>query len=206
MKDLLQQLNLCLITNITNQDFSEYIEFIKQTIHGGVTMVQLREKSIDYIEIKNRALVLQAFLRPLNIPLIINDFVDLAVEINADGVHLGNSDASALEAREKLGPSKIIGVSIESLEDLEKANKLPISYVAASAVFPSSSKLNCKKFWGIEGLRKIVKKSLHPVMAIGGISASNKSAIFDTGVKGIAVISAIHNAPDPYQAARSLLI
>ena len=112
----------------------------------------------------------------------------------------------ALKAREKLGPNKIIGISIESLEDLEKANKLPVSYVTASAVFPSITKLNCKKFWEIEGLEQIVKKSLHPVTAIGGIQSSNKSSIFNTGVKGIAVISALHNAPDPYQAARSLLI
>ena len=206
MRDLLHQLKLCLITNITHQSLAEYIEFVERSIHGGVTMVQLREKHTDYIEIKKRALALQKLLHPLNIPLIINDFVDLAVEINADGVHLGNSDISALEARKKLGPNKIIGVSIESLANLENANKLPINYVTASAVFPSTTKSNCKIFWGIEGLKTIVEKSLHPVTAIGGIEPQHKLEIFNTGAKGIAVISAIHNAPDPYQAAKSLLI
>ena len=192
MTNLTDQLKLCLITHITTQSFSKYLEFIEQAIHGGITMLQLREKSTDYYEVKKRALALQQILRPHNTPLIINDFVDLAVEIDADGVHVGNSDMSVLQAREKLGPDKIIGLSIESLEDLDRANKLPTSYtqsflrirveeqasssgaytlvneqrrsrsstppelerqrvyVTASAIFPSSTKSNCKTFWGIE--------------------------------------------------------
>lgn len=205
MRNLLHQLKLCLITNITHQSLPDYLKFIELAIHGGVTMVQLREKSSDYIEIKNRALALQKLLKTLSIPLIINDYVDLAAEIDADGVHLGNSDMSVLEAREKLGQNKIIGISIESLEDLSSANKLPVSYVTASALFPSKTKANCRTFWGIEGLKAIVKKSLHPVTAIGGIKSEHKLEIFNAGAKGIAVISAIHNADDPYQAARSLL-
>ncbi len=206
MTTLIHQLKLCLITNITNQSFSKYLEFIEQAIHGGITMLQLREKSTDYREVKRRALELQKLLHPFNIPLIINDFVDLAAEINADGVHVGNCDISALKAREKLGPNKIIGLSIESLQDLENANKLPVSYVTASAIFPSSTKLNCKTFWGIDGLRQVVQNSAHLVTAIGGINSNHVSEIFSTGAKGIAVIGAIANAQDPYKATKDLLI
>ena len=145
-------------------------------------------------------------MRPFNIPLIINDYVDLAVEIDADGVHVGNSDMSALKVREKLGPNKIIGVSIESIEGIENTNKLPVSYVTASAIFPSTTKLDCKTFWGIDGLKIVVEKSIHPVTAIGGIGPQHIAEIFNTGAEGVAVVGAIHEAPDPYKAARSLLI
>ncbi len=206
MTNLTDHLKLCLITHITTQSFSKYLEFIEQTIHGGITMLQLREKSTDYHEVKKRALALHRLLHPYNIPLIINDFVDLAAEVNADGVHVGNSDMSVLQAREKLGPNKIIGLSIESLEDLERANKLPASYITASAIFPTPTKSNCKTFWGIDGLKQIVDNSVHPVTAIGGIQSHHVSDIFNTGAKGVAVISAIHDAQDPFQATRSLLI
>ncbi len=202
----MKQLKLCLVTNIGNKPFQEYLNFIEQAVAGGVTMVQLREKFIPYSEIKKRALALQDILRTFNVPLIINDYVDLAIEIDADGVHVGNSDMSALKAREKLGLSKIIGVSIENMEDLEDANKLPVSYVAASAIFPSSTKLDCKTFWGIDGLKIVVEKSTHPVIAIGGIGPQHIAEIFNTGAKGVAVVGAIHEASDPYRAARSLLI
>lgn len=206
MKSLLDQLKLCLITNITTQSISEYIEFIRNTIHAGVTMVQLREKSINYSEIRSRALALQKALRPLEIPLIINDFVELAAEINADGVHVGNQDMSAIKARKLLGTNKIIGVSVESLEDVEFTNKLPIDYITASAIFPTKTKSNCKKFWGIDGLIEVVKKSTHPVTAIGGITVNNSKDIIKTGATGIAVISTIHDAINPYEATKNLRI
>lgn len=206
MEDILHKLKLCLITNIGTKPIGDYLKFVEEAVNGGVTMVQLREKSSNHIEIKNKALALQELLKKLNIPLIINDFVELAAEIDANGVHLGNDDISAVKAREILGPNKIIGVSIESFADLDQANNAPIDYVTASAIFPSSSKLNCKKFWGIEGLKEIVAKSIHPVTAIGGINPEHKLEIYNTGAKGIAVISAIHDAANTYQAARSLLI
>lgn len=202
MKSLLGQLKLCLITNITNQSISEYMEFIKQAIAGGVTMIQLREKSINYAEIRLRALALQNILKPLKIPLIINDLVELAVEINADGVHVGNQDMNALKARKLLGPGKIIGVSIENFNDIERGNELPIDYVTASAIFPTKTKENCKMFWGIEGLKEVVKKSIHPVTAIGGINFSHSRDIINTGAIGIATISAIHNSINPQKAAK----
>lgn len=202
----MKYLKLCLVTNINDRAIDEYLSFIGQAVRGGVTMVQLREKSNNYDQIKTRALALKDFLLPLKIPLIINDFVDMAIEIDADGVHVGNEDMDASLLRERLGPNKIIGVSVETLKDVERANKLPVSYIAASAVFPSETKLNCKTFWGIDGLKKVVEKSIHPVIAIGGINADNVQDIYQSGAKGIAVISAIHNAHNPYETTKRLLI
>lgn len=202
----MKYLKLCLVTDIKDKPMDEYLSFIGQAIRGGVTMVQLREKSNNYNKIKTRALALKNFLSPLNIPLIINDFVDIAIEVDVDGVHVGNEDMDASILREKLGPNKIIGVSAETLEDIERANNLPIDYVAASAIFPSVTKLNCKKFWGIDGLKMVVEKSTHPVIAIGGINPTNVQDIFNTRAKGIAVISAIHDGHDSYEATKRLLI
>lgn len=199
----MQNLKLCLVTNILDTPMPKYLAFVEQAIKGGVTMVQLREKSKDYQEIKARALALFTLLKPLNIPLIINDHLDLALEIDADGVHLGNSDLPVILAREKLGYNKIIGVSIESMEDLDNANKLPVNYVAASAIFPSTTKLDCKIFWGIDGLKTIVDNSLHPVIAIGGIKSEHIKEIINTGAKGVAVISSIHDSKNPFQTARN---
>lgn len=202
----MKYLKLCLVTDINNKPMDGYLRFIEQAIRGGVTMVQLREKSIGYDKIRTRALALKNFLSPLNIPLIINDFVDIAIEVDADGVHVGNEDMEASILREKLGPNKIIGLSAETLEDIERANNLPIDYVAASAIFPSVTKLNCKKFWGIDGLKMVVEKSTHPVIAIGGINSTHVQDISKAGAKGIAVISTIHDAHNPYEATKRLLI
>lgn len=202
----MQSLRLCLVTNILDTSIAEYLDFLEQAIKGGVTMVQLREKGKDYQEIKARALALSSLLKPLNIPLIINDHLDLALEIDADGVHLGNADLPVTIAREKLGDDKIIGISIEFIEDLAKANKLPVNYVAASALFPSKTKLNCKNFWKIEGLQTIVDNSIHPVIAIGGIKPEHMQDIMNTGAKGVAIINAIHDTQDPFQAARRFYV
>jgi thiamine-phosphate pyrophosphorylase len=189
-------LKLCLITNRKNQTIPEYISFVENAIYGGVTMLQLRDKFSDYDALKEFAISLQKILRPFDIPLIINDNVDLALDINASGVHVGNDDMKAKEARKILGAGKIIGISIESLQDLKNANKLVGKYyVAASAVFSSNTKLNCKKIWGLEGLKFIVENSNHPVVAIGNINQANIKGVLDLGVKGVAVVSAIHNYP-----------
>lgn len=199
-------LKLCLITHMQHTPFSRYKEFILQAIAGGVTLVQLREKSKSLSDVRELALGLKALLQPLNVPLIINDHLTIAKEIEADGIHLGQGDVSPVEARQLLGPDKIIGWSIESMTELEMANQLTcIDYIAASAVFPSQTKTDCKTIWGLSGLQKIVKKSRHPVVAIGGIDASNIQQIINKGACGAAVISAIHASPDPKRAALELI-
>lgn len=206
MFNIRQSLKLCLLTNIkADQKFSEYLSFILKSVAGGVTMVQLREKGSDLADVKRKAIGLQQVLRPLNIPLIINDFVELAADINADGVHIGQHDMSPEDARKILGPHKIIGLSIESMRDLEISNQSEaITYVTASAVYPSKTKPECKTIWGIKGLSEIVQQSRHPVTAIGGITAHNIQQIERAGASGVAVIGAIHDHADPYLASKSL--
>ena len=198
-------LKLCLITDAQHKPLTDYLAFIHHAVMGGVTMVQLREKSLSAIKLRDMATQLKALLTPLHIPLIINDHVELAEEINADGVHLGQTDSGVLEARQCLGPDKIIGLSIESFAELEAANRLScIDYVAASAVFPSASKQNCKTIWGLDGLSKLVRLSNHLVVAIGGINQHNITDVLLHGACGVAVISAIHSQSDAKVAALAL--
>ena len=206
MRDkVMNQLRLCLVTNIQG-DLTGYAKTIRGAVRGGVTMVQLREKQNDRKLIKEKAQFLKNILRPLSVPLIINDYVELAAEVGADGVHIGQQDVPVPVARRILGQDKIIGLSIESFDDLYAANECSdLSYVTASAVFPSMTKPDCKTIWGLENLKKLVAESSHPMTAIGGIDLSNSSEVFRAGACGVAVVGAIHNAPDPYHAAKTLI-
>jgi thiamine-phosphate pyrophosphorylase len=190
----MQELKLCLVTHRKNQPVDSYINFIIQAIqHYGVTSVQLREKNLSQTEVFTFARDLKSVLKPLHIPLIINDYVEIAEAVDAEGVHLGQSDISPTEARKLLGPDKIIGWSIESFSELVEANKLTcLNYVAASAVFPSATKTDCKTIWGLDGLKEIVENSKHPVVAIGGINFSNLEKVMAQGVCGVAMVSALH--------------
>jgi len=199
------RLKLCLVTNLGRQPLQSYRPLIVKAIQGGVTSVQLREKTENLSEFHELALQVKKILRPFNVPLIINDHVHIAKDIGAEGVHIGQSDLSPDEARKILGPSTIIGWSVETLEELEIANKLEcLDYIAASAVFPSRTKPDCKTIWGIDGLRKITQLSRYPVMAIGGINLGNIGMIINSGACGAAVIGAIHNN-DPRKSAAALI-
>lgn len=196
------QFKLCLVTNAQHLSFSEYKNLIIQVVEGGVTLIQLRDKSKKLSPIRKMALELKALLAPFKVPLIINDYLSLAKEIDADGVHLGQADASPAEARQLLGPDKIIGWSIETLAELELANQSTcLDYVAASAVFPSQTKKDCKTIWGLEGLQHIAKQSKHPVMAIGGIDPNNVASVIAHDACGVAVVSVLHTAKDPKDSA-----
>lgn len=206
MKSIKKHLKLCLVTNQLNQDIIEYSKLIELAISGGVSMVQLRDKFRSYNELKTIALHLKELLLPFKIPLIINDHVELTMEVDADGVHLGSEDMDIIKARKILGPNKIIGLSIEDLSELKAFNKLKGKYyAAASAVFTSNSKSNCKKTWGIKGLRDLVINSSHPVIAIGNINQNNIQSIIRTGAAGAAVISSIHDS-EPFKSTHNLCI
>lgn len=206
MKHLLREsLKLCLVTNIKQQSMDEYLIFIKRAVMGGVSMVQLREKGDDFAEVRQKAIALKNLLHEFRIPLIINDFVNLAAEIGAAGVHIGPHDMSISEARKILGPNKIIGYSIETLEDLNRINKEDVNYVTASAIYPSKTKPECNTIWGLDGLRSVVTNSKHPVTAIGGINTRNAGDIFSAGAVGVAVVGAIHDPICPHQASQELI-
>jgi len=199
-------LKLCLVTHIQHQSISQYKHFIREAIQGGVTCVQLRQKEWSDSQLKQLALELKSLLHDLNIPLIINDYIELAIEIDADGVHLGQTDLSPTAARKILGPQKIIGLSVETMAQVELANQDEfIDYIAASAVFHSRTKPTCHTIWGLDGLTQVIKKSKHRVVAIGGINLTNIKDVWNTGVHGIAVISALHDAINPKQTAELLM-
>lgn len=203
---LLPAMKLCLITHPEHRSIERYEQLIRAAISGGVTSVQLRNKTNDMAMLHNTATALLSLLRPLRIPLIINDNVALAKEIDADGVHLGQSDISPVEARKMLGVNKLIGWSIETHEQLEQANQLTcIDYIAASAIFPSKIKHDCKTIWGLTGLETLAQQSRHPVIAIGGIDINNIRDVMAHGAFGVAVISAIHDHDLPEIAASELI-
>ncbi|MFW9878534.1 MAG: thiamine phosphate synthase [Candidatus Thorarchaeota archaeon] len=137
--------------------------------------------------------------------IIINDRVDVAYAISADGVHLGQSDLKVSEAREILGPKAIIGLSVESVEQAIEANREDIDYIAASPVFSTKTKTNCSMPWGLNGLKQLCIVSKHPVIAIGGIDKNNAKQVIECGAKGVAVISAIFDAICPKTAAFQIL-
>lgn len=198
-------LSLYLVTDHDALYGKDFMESVLAAVRGGVTMVQLREKNIPMAEFINRAYELHEALRTLGVPLIINDNVDVALAVNAEGVHLGQSDGSVAAARARLGRGKIIGLSVENLDQVREANDLDVDYVAVSPLFSTPTKTDTAPPFGLENLHRAVVISKHPVVAIGGINYTNAAQVFSTGVYGIAVVSAILSHPDPYLAACSLL-
>lgn len=192
---------LCLVTD-DKQDIVTLKNVVKEAVAGGVTMVQLREKHRDIRYFIEVALAVKSILKGSGVPLIINDRVDVALAIDADGVHLGQSDMPADLARRLLGKDKLLGLSIENEQQLIEAESLPVDYLGLSAIFATPTKTNIKKEWGIEGLANAVAQSSFPIVAIGGIDVTNFKAVIATDVAGVALVSAICDAKSPQNAAR----
>ncbi|TLV00988.1 thiamine phosphate synthase [Dyadobacter luticola] len=174
---------------------------VEEAVQGGVTMVQLREKHLSTRAFIDRAKRLKDILLPYNVPLIINDRVDVALAANADGVHVGQSDMHFDMLNEMLPEGKIIGLSAESEEDVVEAENFDISYLAVSPLFDTPTKTDIKKPWEIAGLQWVRKNSTHTLAAIGGINANNIRQAATNGAEIIAIVSAICSAPSPYEAA-----
>lgn len=183
----------------------QLLRIVNDAVSGGVTMVQLREKTADTRTFLERAFALKRLLQSTGVPLIINDRVDIALAVDADGVHLGQSDMPVTIARQLLGPDKIIGLSVENFEQIKEANQLDIQYIGISPIFATPTKTDTHTPFGLEGARQAVALSTHPTIGIGGINASNIAAVRATGLDGVAVVSAIMSAPDPKKAAQELL-
>ena len=192
---------------VTDRDLSlgrSLEEVVSEAVKGGVTIVQLREKEASTGEFIALARRLMSILKPLGIPLIINDRVDVALAVDADGVHIGQSDMTYADARRLLGPDKIIGLSVECLEDLEAANALDVDYVGISPVYGTPTKTDTAEPFGLEGLRRAVEMSIHPTVAIGGMNAATIGEVMEAGADGVAVVSAICSAEDISKAAKEL--
>lgn len=178
-------------------------EQVEEAIKGGVTFLQLREKNLDDTDFLNEALEIQKLCKKYDIPFIINDNVEIARKIDADGVHVGQKDMEAENVRAILGKDKILGVSAQTVEQALLAEKQGADYLGVGAVFPTGSKADADDV-RFETLKEICKAVSIPVVAIGGINENNISKLKDSGISGIAVISAIFAAQDIPSATRKL--
>ena len=170
---------------------------------GGARYVQLREKDTSTRSFIELAVRLKKLLKPAGVPLLINDRVDVALASGADGVHVGQEDMPYETARKLMGPSAIIGLSVETWEDVVSAQTLDVDYLGVSPVFDTPTKTDTKGMWGLEGLARIRAYSRHPLVGIGGLNAANAEAAVLAGADCIAVVSAICADPDPCQAPKS---
>ncbi len=180
------------------------LDIVKAAVSGGVTCVQLREKDCSTLEFIEQALAIKNFLQAREVPLIINDRLDVALVVAADGVHLGQSDMPLEMARKIAGPSMLVGISAESVQDAVEAEKGGADYLGVSPIYATPTKTDTAPPLEVEGLREIRKRVKIPLVAIGGLNKSNAAEIIRNGADGVAVVSAIIAADDPETAAINL--
>ena len=178
-------------------------DVVRESLDGGVTFLQLREKDLDDETFFREAVRLRDMAREYGVPFVINDNVDIAVRMDADGVHVGQSDMEAGDVRALIGPDKILGVSAQTVEQAVLAEKRGADYLGVGAVFPTGSKDDADDV-SFETLKAICEAVSIPVVAIGGITADNTPELAGSGICGIAVISAIYGQKDISKAAASL--
>ena len=178
-------------------------DVVRESLEGGVTFLQLREKALDDENFYKEAVRLQEMAREYGVPFVVNDNVDIAVRMDADGVHVGQSDMEAGDVRALIGPDKILGVSAQTVEQAVLAEKRGADYLGVGAVFPTGSKDDAVEV-SHETLKAICEAVSIPVVAIGGITVNNTPDLAGSGICGIAVISAIYGQKDIYQATVSL--
>jgi thiamine-phosphate pyrophosphorylase len=179
-------------------------EIVYGALIGGVTMVQLREKTCPTGEFIKIAETIHSICKSFQAPLMINDRVDVAFAVDAEGVHIGQSDMPYKTARSILGAGKIIGLSVESVQDALDAEEFDVDYLGVSPVFFTPTKTDVRRALGLEGLAQIKSFSHHLLVAVGGVNASNAEQVIRAGADGIAVVSAICAAENPQEAAVQL--
>lgn len=178
-------------------------EQVEKALRGGATFMQLREKDLEADKFLNEARQIKALCAKYHVPFVINDNVDIAMAVDADGVHVGQSDMEAGDVREKLGPDKIIGVTVKTVEQAVKAQERGADYLGVGAVFVTSTKADATEI-SHELLREICDSVTIPVVAIGGIQSDNMMQLKGTGIDGIAVVSAIFAGEEIERATREL--
>lgn len=178
---------------------------VKKALDGGATFVQLREKKLDREDFLAEALEIQKLCREYGAPFVINDEVSIAKDIDADGVHVGQSDMEAMDVRKVLGPDKILGVSAQTVEQAIIAEKHGADYLGVGAVFATGSKDDADDV-SHETLKAICEAVSIPVIAIGGITKENVSELAGSGICGVAVISAIFGQNDIKKATEDLKV
>lgn len=196
-------LSLYLVTN-NSEDEEKFLNIIEESLKGGVSVVQLREKKAETLDFYNLALKVKEITQKYNVPLIINDRIDIALAIDADGVHVGQSDMPAKTARSMIGEDKILGVSAANIKEAKKAQRDSADYIGVGAVYPTNTKDDATSVPKKE-LKEIVKSVDIPVVAIGGITQENAHELNDYGIDGLSVVSAIMEAENPKIASKNLL-
>ena len=196
-------LSLYLVTD-KSDDVEKFLNTIEEAIKGGVTVVQIREKTAETLDFYNLALKVKEITTKYNVPLIINDRVDVALAIDAEGVHVGQSDMPCDVTRKLIGEDKILGVSAATIDEAKKAEKDGADYIGTGAVFPTATKDDAPSITK-QDLKDVVDSINIPVVAIGGITLENASQLKDTGIAGLSVVSAIMSAENPKKASQTLL-
>ena len=200
-----EQLLLYAITNRTWLNGGSLYEAVEESLKGGVTCLQLREKALDAKHFLEEGRQLKPLCRSYGVPLIINDNVGIALASNADGVHIGQSDGDIAEIRARIGCDKILGVSASTVEEAFEAEQAGADYLGVGAIFPTSSKNDAENV-SLSTLQDICNTVSTPVVAIGGITLDNVSLLNDSGICGIAVISAIYAQKDIRNATERLRV
>lgn len=199
-----ERLRLYAVTDRTWLNGRELCGDVEKAILGGATLVQLREKNLDFESLIGSAEKIKAVCGRYNVPLIINDSVEAVTRTDADGVHIGQDDTDAVRARAMLGRDKIIGVTARTVEQAVKAERDGADYIGAGAVFGTSTKDGAKKM-ELETLRAITAAVSIPVIAIGGVTSDNVTLLKNCGIAGAAVVSGIFAQENIEKAARELL-
>lgn len=191
------------VTDRGNLHGKTLLQQVEESLKGGVTLVQLREKHLSFQEFLEEAKEMKELCHKYGVPLLVNDNVEICIESGADGVHVGQKDMEAGAVREKLGKDKIIGVSARTVEQARAAQNAGADYLGVGAVFSTSTKEDAKPL-DHEILKAITKAVDIPVVAIGGISSENVLELKGTGIDGVAVVSAIYGKENPKEAAENL--
>ena len=195
---------LYLVTDRTLAAGRPLADIVREAVLGGVTAVQYREKALGTRTMIEEVRALAALLRPAGVALIVNDRVDVALEADADGVHVGRGDMPPEQARRLIGPDRILGASVHEPAHIAALDPAIVDYVGAGAVFPTGTKTDIAGLLGLDGLARLRRATRMPMVAIAGINQDNAAAVMATGVDGIAVVSAIVAAEDRRAAAARL--
>ncbi|ARD48195.1 thiamine-phosphate diphosphorylase [Sporosarcina sp. P37] len=208
-EEVRKALGVYFVMGTPNAGNKEPLAIVEAALRGGVTCFQLREKGLNALEgeaLLGFAKKCQALCRLYRVPFIVNDDVDLALAINADGVHVGQDDEQADRVRERIGPDKWLGVSTHNAREVQLAQSIGADYVGLGPIFPTSTKPDASAVVGIPLVEEIHTSFPDmPMVAIGGITPADTGSIIQAGADGVAVVSAIASAKDPQHAARNLL-
>lgn len=201
-----QQLSVYFIMGTANST-RQPLDIVKEAIQGGITMFQFREKgekALQGEEKKQLARQIQALCQEANVPFIVNDDVQLAIDLDADGVHVGQEDANAKDVRQRIG-NKILGVSTHNLDEVKQAMKDGADYVGMGPVYPTETKKDTRSVQGVSLITEVRRHGLQiPIVGIGGVTYDNAAPVIQAGADGISIISAISQSTDPKKAAEKL--